>query len=375
VLILIVFSKSYLSEYDSRLQKYFQSLASSDQNYYFIGWRRGRDANSSTRYFGRLYERPAALGGGFRNSLSLILWNIFILRSLFSLRAKISVVHAIDLDCAAACFVFARLFGKKFVFDIYDKYSAVRKMGRSLGRVADKLEQYLSRHSDLTIIAAEERRAQHRLLDYSGALLVLENVPGIEVDHVSGHPYRGKWRIGYFGVLEARHRGLEDLVELARCPKSGIELHIAGYGALEAEIAEAADRHANIFFYGAASSVRGLSIMQDMHVLAGLYYKSTPNHIHAAPNKYYEHLMLGRPLLTTCGTPPGHRVALHGTGWAVEEGPAPLKEWASGLDPSIVNAASFKARALWEERYSGYFERHYLKEYPALMKALGSERS
>ena len=110
--------------------------------------------------------------------------------------------------------------------------------------------------------------------------------------------------------------------------------------------------------------------MQDMHVIVGLYYLTVKNHFYAAPNKYYEHLLLGRALLTTQNTPPGQRVTAHGTGWAVREGFAALQHWFSGLTADAVSVAGVNARRLWKERYESYFEDHYLKQYGDILEAM-----
>lgn len=85
--------------------------------------------------------------------------------------------------------------------------------------------------------------------------------------------------------------------------RSDVELHVAGYGGLENMFAGSGTKFSNIHFYGALPSPAGLTLMASMDVVVGMYYLSVPNHLYASPNKYYEHLMLGRGMLTTVGTP------------------------------------------------------------------------
>src|SRR5690606_16441899 len=125
--------------------------------------------------------------------------------------------------------------------------------------------------------------------------------------------FDGRWRIGYFGVLEPRHRGLEDLLSVA-AGRTDVELHFAGYGGLEETVASFASKYPNIHYHEPMDSSAGLSLMAQMHVIAGLYYLSVPNHAFAAPNKYFEHLMLGRGLLTNENTAPGRKVQALSTG-------------------------------------------------------------
>lgn len=53
--------------------------------------------------------------------------------------------------------------------------------------------------------------------------------------------------IGYFGVLEPRNRGLEDLLEVC-AGRSDVELHVAGYGGLENMFAASGTEFSNIHF-------------------------------------------------------------------------------------------------------------------------------
>ena len=249
----VIFVRGYLSEYDSRMQKYFRALDARKRPYQFIGWeKRSESRIPSGRHFGILYRDGARLGGGFRNILWGCLWNVFVLRTLMKSRSAIDVIHAVDLDSIVSCYIFARLFRKKIIFDVYDNYAAVRSLDGKIATFINSIEAYFLRHSDLAIIAAEERRAQHGLSDYRGPLLVLENVPGTSKQTASDFPnFYGRWKFGYFGVLEEKNRGLEDLLQLA-IDNPQIELHVIGYGQLERVFRDAAENYDNIVYYGPA---------------------------------------------------------------------------------------------------------------------------
>jgi glycosyltransferase involved in cell wall biosynthesis len=100
-------------------------------------------------------------------------------------------------------------------------------------------------------------------------------------------------------------------------------------------------------------------------VVAGLYYTSLANHRFAAPNKYFEHLLVGRPLLTSAGTPPGRKVEEHDTGWAVEDGAAPVAAVLAQAvaDPAAVERKARNAGALWRRRFPDYFPRALCGDY------------
>ncbi len=366
---MVVFIRSYLRHVDGKLAKYLKVLDEAKIPYHFVGWERGTvpaQKNSNDTY----YSRPAALGAGWRSLIGIALWNLFVLRWLLKNNRKIDLVHAIDLDTAMAVKVYAVLCRKPWVFDVYDKYSSLRYFPGALGKWVDRLENYLLTTADVGILADPCRFEQQGIDPATPSVMVLENVPQkSEVQDYVPVSDQQPVKIAYFGVLEAKNRGLEDL--LAACEQfPSCELHVAGYGPLAELFTRSAQQHAHIHYYGAQSSVQGLKLMQSCQVVVGMYYKAVPNHLFAAPNKYYEHLMLGRALLTTDGIPTAAKVREHQTGWAVEEGQQAIEAWLHGLDMQQVQQVSDRARQVWQAQYADYFDQHYAGKYLLKVQAL-----
>ncbi len=358
---MIFFIRSYIADFDARMGKYFEALTEAGIPFSFIGWNKdGRAVSARPRF--HYFARQARLGGGWRNAVALLWWNAHVFWRLVKERKAVSLVHAVDLDAGFAGWLFCRLFRRPLVLDLYDKYTAVRNIRGKAGKALDALERMVARSAALTIIASAERYAQHDLQPGDERVLVLENVPNSDLQPVAPWEANKPWRIGYFGVLESQHRGLEDL--LAACTgRSDVQLHVAGYGRLAPAFSAASETASNIHYYGAKESDAGLRLMATMDIVVGLYYLSVPNHRYASPNKYYEHLMLGRPLLTTTGTPPGDRVEHDVSGWAVAEGRQSLVQWLDGLSSQAVTERGHRAAQLWAERYAAYYRTHYRGEY------------
>ncbi|USY25035.1 hypothetical protein NIZ92_17280 [Alcaligenes sp. 1735tsa3] len=366
---MVVFIRSYLRHVDGKLAKYLKVLDEAQIPYHFVGWERGTvpaQRTSNDTY----YTRPAALGAGWRSLIGIAFWNAFVLRWLLKNNRKIDLVHAIDLDTAMAVKVYAVLCRKPWIFDVYDKYSSLRYFPGALGRWVDKLENYLLKTADVGILADPCRIAQQGIDPATPSLMVLENVPQkSEIQNYVPVSDEQPVKIAYFGVLEAKNRGLEDL--LAACEQSpACELHVAGYGPLADLFTHSAQKHPHIHYYGAQSSVQGLQLMQSCQIVVGMYYKTVPNHLFAAPNKYYEHLMLGRAMLTTAGIPTATKVLEHQTGWAVEEGQQAIEAWLKDLDMQQVQQAAARARGVWQAQYADYFDQHYAGQYLQKVQAL-----
>lgn len=364
---MIVFVRSYVSNLDGKAQKYFLALNKLGLKYHFLGWDRTGSFQENTNE--TLYKRRGYIGGGFKNIINLVFWNFFILFTLIKHRKDVEVVHSIDLDTGVASFLYCKVFSKKIIFDIYDKYSDTHNINGVLKVVVDKIENFIITHSDVCILADESRLTQHKIKKMKN-IIILENVPKkIELSSSSSSSSSSKIKLGYFGVLEREHRGLEDLI-LAVSNNSKFELHIIGYGPLSEDIEK--NVFNNIIYYGSKKSDEGLEIMSTMDILVGMYYKTIENHFFAAPNKYFEHLMLGKAFLTTIGTPPGMKTIKFNTGWALDEGEFFLKKFLDTLDQNEVTLMSSNAKKIWDEKYETYYEEYYVELYGGLIKGFKS---
>lgn len=363
----ILFIRSYIPDYDGKFQKYKDAIETKGCQWHFLGWNRhGSDFTSTYQSQSRLFKRESALGAGWKSIISLILWNFYIIWALIVYFRKVKVIHVIDLDSAIFPFLFARLFRKKIIFDVYDKYTSMRFFPKSFVKILDAIERFIIYHSDLSIIADAKRLEQHAI-SIPNNLLIVENIPVQLVDMEQSTTLdedNSIIKIGYFGVLEQKNRGIEDIISSILSSNNKFELHIVGYGTLEEVITNlAASNPLKIFFYGAMSSKDGLKVMQKMDILLGFYYRTVPNHLYAAPNKYYEHLMLGKPLLTTFGTPPGDKVEKYNTGWALVEGLESIKLCLSQITRQEIIDKSACAHKLWVDKYQHYFETVFCGQY------------
>lgn len=361
----VLFIRSFTPDFDGKFHKYQQALSEKNTSWHFLGW--DRNGKFVSKYTDKvsLYRKKGLLGGGWKNIINIILWNLFIVKYMYINRKNFTSVHIIDFDSAILAFPMAKILRKNIIFDVYDKYTSMRSFPKFLKLIIDKYERWMLENSDLAILADESRLEQHSI-SFQDNLLILENVPkqielspsilGLKQDP-------NQLFIGYFGVLEKDNRGLEDVVEAVLKLESWV-FHVAGYGELEEFFREISEKYpAKVKFYGSQTSIDGLGIMNNMDVLLGLYYRNVPNHLYAAPNKYFEHLMLGKPLLTTIGTPPGNKVVESDTGWAIEEGVLSLHRILSCIDSRYLYEKGLNAQRIWGNHFQNYFYIKYVREY------------
>lgn len=365
----ILYIRSYIPDVDGKFNKYKQAVEDNHLKWAFLGWDRTGTFTSKFKDNTYLYKRKSSLGGGWKNILNILLWNIYICTFLLKNKKKYDIYHIIDFDSAILAFPLLKILNKKIIFDVYDKYTSMRKFPYTLQKTIDLYENYIIKHSNLSILADESRVRQHNIT-LENNIIILENIPmNISVPANKSTPLnsddnntRDKM-IGYFGVLEKNNRGLEDMVNSV-INSEGWVFHIAGYGELSEYFQEQARKNPNkIKFHGPKKPNEGLLLMSQMDLLLGLYYKNVPNHLFAAPNKYFEHLMLGKAFLTTEGTPPGEKTILHNTGWSITEGYESLYKTLNKITNTNLNNYSLHARKLWKNKYSNYYTTHYAQEY------------
>lgn len=368
----ILFIRSFTPDFDGKFNKYQQALGIQGIDWSFLGWDRSGE-NFRSKYTDKcfLYPKKAPLGGGFKNVFNIVLWNIHIANFIIKHRKSIKTLHIIDFDSAIFAYPIGKFLKKQVIFDVYDKYTSMRKLPHFLKKIADTYESFMIKNADITILADSNRLKQHGIKSTPENLLILENVPSnIKLTESStGRKSNDKnISINYFGVLEKNNRGLEDISK-AVLNLPNYELHVTGYGELEAFFKSLSNNYPDkIKYYGPKNTLEGLSIAKNADIMLGLYYKHVPNHLFAAPNKYYEHLMLGKPLLTTTGTPPGIKIQEYGTGWAISEGSDNIERQLSSISLEDIQIKSSRARSLWESNYNNYFDEAYVALYTSKLE-------
>ena len=204
-------------------------------------------------------------------------------------------------------------------------------MKGSARKVINGIEKIIAKKAKSVVLVDKARIEQHKFSE-NLSIKIIENVPNFSVTRQQFETQNSeRLSLCYVGVLEKQHRGLENLLKVAE--KLPVELHIAGFGGVESLFKNC--QFANVHFYGSVNHERAQELMQGCDLMLGLYYLSNHNHFYASPNKYYEHLALGKPLLTSKGTPPGDKVAKYNTGWAIGDSYNELYKVLSEIDPRL----------------------------------------
>lgn len=349
---MVVFLRSLDCQPDPRVQKYCDFLKAKEIPYCIYCWDRNLKYSNDKEHI--YFHRKTEYGTGMKNWLGILLFNIFLVKQLFLNRKSYQTIHACDFDTVLSA-LFVKFFYRKktLIYDVFDWFVDSRNFTSSLVRnVILSLERFALKHADAVIICDEERKKQ---LNYVPKhLWVLPNIPNFNEDlKVQGtHEAmpREVVRLSYVGTMPT-DRGLDKLLECVK-NNSKLYLDIAGFGSLDKMVKEYSDQCSNINFHGMVSYKEGMEIMSKSDIIVALYEKKVKNNVYAAPNKYYEGLYLGKPILTTKGTLVGNHTEKYATGFVIGEGIEDLKDFFQQDDLwEKIRVYGENANRLWNEKY------------------------
>lgn len=242
---------------------------------------------------------PAVYNGGIKTNLKpMAQFQARICRWLLQHHKEYDAVHAFDFDTGLTAMCCCRLLKKKFVYHILDYYVDGRTLpNKLLHAVIEYLEIRVINSADATILCTEKRREQIGKASPK-RLEIIHNTPDAMLkpsDSFVLQSSRHRMKVAYVGILSEgrRLKGTVDIIT-----KMGVaEMHIGGFGNYEDWMQKAADRYENIFFYGKLQYKDTLALESQCDIMIAAYDPSFRNHRYAAPNKFYEALMLGKPII------------------------------------------------------------------------------
>lgn len=369
---MIIYIRSYSIQTDSRLLKYIQICEQENIDYLAIGWNKDiqEENTKNIKYFNQKFK----LGKKWFNIFAIFKWWMYVFKTLRGYKNSISTVHSVDLDCGLVGLFFCKLHNKKHIYDIYDVFTENRNIKGITKFIINCIERMICIKSHSFIMPERFRLKQ---LGLEGKEILnffqIENVPSVNSNFIKGLLSNNsggynKIKLAYAGSLEPRHRGIEYLLQ-AVSQDMRFSLDIAGIGPLTELCKSYSSNFENINFYGRVTPDKVYAIESQADVIIGLYYKSRDNHFYASPNKYYEHLLLGKPMVTTLETPPGFKVLKYQTGYAIGDEYQDIVKWMNDVYYfNDIDVKGIAAKKLWLQMYENYFE-EYLK--PTYLKSLG----
>lgn len=346
---------------DSRVEKEVNALLKANHKVEIIGW--DRNAKYAKKKSVIKFETgqaniyrfgiPSSYGGGMKRNLKgLMIFQLNILIWLVKNRKNYDVIHACDFDTAFMAKKIAKLFNKKLVYDIFDYYIDSFNVPSFLKKIVEKEDWKIINFADSTIICSEKRMEQIK-----GAspkkVSVIHNTPQKIPDIFNvKDDLTNKIKLVYVGIL-GEGRLIKEIIDVVKS-NSQYELHIGGFGELENYIKEQSIYYENILFYGKLPYHKTLQLEAKSDIMLAIYDPNIANHHYAAPNKFYEALMLGKPLIMVRGTGMSEIVSEFNIGELMDFNSKSFKE---SLDKLISrkrewDEMSNKMKLMYENKYN-----------------------
>lgn len=367
---------------DSRVEKEIFSL-SKKHHVELLGWDRTQSRHSidnrtvtinGKQFVYHLICISAPQGAGFRKiAIPMLRFWISIVRFIKMNADKYDAIHFCDFDTAAFAFRIAKSLKMKIVYDIFDYYADSHQAPKYILNSIRNWENSIIKDSDVVIICSEKRIEQIRPI-VPKKLIVIHNTPSDEfvfdsVPFAEGTDIN-KIKLVYVGML-SDDRYLREMVETISCIPQ-IEWHVAGFGYLQDYFRVQAEQNDNIFFYGKLNYMQALYLEKACDIMTAIYDPAVPNHKYAAPNKFYEALMLGKPLIMAKNTGMDSYLTEYGIGKVMDldnnDFDIEFKKALLGIiEMNNLDELSKKEKDLYAEKFSwGEMENRLLGAYACL---------
>jgi glycosyltransferase involved in cell wall biosynthesis len=364
---------------DPPVEKAADALLAKGYKVTVVGW--SRDEKLSEKQDDLFLERgkaeiirfgiPANFGGGFKKNLfPLIKFQKRLYSWLKKHRNEYDVIHAFDFDTGFVANKISKKYGKALIYHILDFYIDSHSMPTAqMNKWVKEAEFDIINNANCTIICTEKRKEQI-LGSKPKKLEIIHNTPkpAKSIDTpvmVNGSPDRCK--IVYVGIL-AGSRFIRELMDFVK-KDDRFELHIGGFGLMEEEIAKAATDCKRIVFYGKLPYEKTLALEEACDIMTAIYNPAVPNHKYAAPNKFYESLMLGKPVIMAKNTGFDEIIEEHHIGCLIEYSTEGLERGLNSLYDQKEHWPEVRQRMkeLYNDQFSwAEMERRLTKLYEEL---------
>lgn len=270
--------------------------------------------------------KPSA---GLKNIIQLLVFEIKLFLWFFKNRSKYDIVHAFDFDTGLPVLLIKYLLRKKYVYHIADFYADSRNgLPEKSKPFIKRLEYAVINNAEHVIVCTEDRKEQIKG-SHPKRLSVVHNTPifseqvNKEVTPIDKEK-SGKLVFTYVGGL-AERRFIKKVVDIFS-EESRVELVIAGTGEATDYVKKISEKNDNISYLGKVSYKQALNLYSKSDIMFAVYDPSIPNHKYSAPNKIYEAMLTGKPIIVSKNTGIDSIVTENNMGFAIDYTEEAFKE-------------------------------------------------
>ncbi len=297
---------------DPRVEKEARTLSQAGYAVTLVGWDRSARLLQEDELDGmRMIRLPirADYASGMRNLPDLLRWQWGLLSWLRHHHQDYDLIHACDFDTILPALLCRRLYRKKVIYDIFDFYADhLRLTPDFIKQTIRAIDLRALDRADAVILVDDSRweqihgsRPQRSAVIYNSPEdISFAAKPGLAGSQNLVSPQASSLHIVYVGLLQVE-RGLFELITvLHQHPDWSLDL--AGFGGDETHLVNLAEDMPNVYWHGRVSYPRAIEISSGADVLIATYDPSIPNHRYSSPNKVFEAMLLGIPVIVARDT-------------------------------------------------------------------------
>jgi glycosyltransferase involved in cell wall biosynthesis len=337
---------------DARLEKEAKSLADAGYSVHLIGWQRRGNAPPIEKRSGYTIQRiKLSAPYGVTVIFYLPIWWIFEFFHL--LKTDWDIAHASDLDTYIPALLAAKIKRKRIVYDIFDFYADEVILPGVLRNCIAGLDIFLMRFADAVIIVDPSRLKQIGKTEDAGVLVIYNSPEDLVSFPVSSQKQKRDSFLIFFAGFLIPGRDFETIVQAAK-DIGNIQVIIAGFGSLRERLVSLAQRESHLTFIGRIPYTEVIRRTLESDLLFAFYDPGVPNNRYASPNKLFEAMMCGKPILVNEGTSMADIVRKENCGLVVPyEDIRALKEALCLLkdNPDMGKQLGANGRKAYEQQY------------------------
>lgn len=339
---------------DPRVEKEALTLGMAGNEVDILAWDRD---NTNIKYDRRDYYEIHRFGlkadyGKPLLIIKLFIWWIY--EFFYLIRTRYDIIHACDFDTLIVAAFVSKLRNKILIYDCFDFYSdSLPSIVPDIMRnIVSRFEIFFATFAHTVILVDESRIIQFKNRIKKPAIVY--NSPSDAL--ITFNQYDEKkedFLIFYAGILD-ENRGFRKIIEATENLK-GIQFIIAGFGADEKILINLFKNTTNTKYIGKIPYKDVIKYTRDCKMLFALYDPKIPNHQYSSPNKLFEAMMCGKPIIVSAETSMASIVEKEKCGIVVPYGDIQkIREAVCSLknNPGLCRELGENGRRAYEERFS-----------------------
>ena len=299
---------------DVRLKKELETLNDNGYPMNLIIWQRGwpLDFSKKVNVKGLNLNAPT---GEYRSIIYFPIWWTYLISWLIIM--DWDVLHAVNLDTYVFGTIIAKIKRKKVVYDIFDFYGDM--MPGRFGKMVSALDRFLIKYAD-TVIIADESRMEQIGNKVNDNVITINNVPNEDFFKSKAlKTSKNNFKI-FIGGKIVKERCIDSIISTME-GQDDMELIIRGYCGDEdykKMLMEQAQKLDNVDLYLEGVPYKEIAQQtQEADLTIALYDPQIPNNRYASPNKLFEAMAAGIPIIVNENTSMAHIVLEENCGMVI----------------------------------------------------------